>query len=65
MVWFAGKAFAGSSDKVTIAKIDATANDIPKALGVTGFPTLMLFQVYPGLFDLTNLVRPGPFSPES
>ena len=30
---------------LAIAKIDATANDLPKALSVSGFPTLMLFQV--------------------
>ena len=39
-----GKAFAGESDKLVIAKVDATANDLPKSLGVQGFPTLMLFK---------------------
>ena len=35
--------YQGSS-KVVIAKIDATENDLPKALKVEGFPTLMLFK---------------------
>lgn len=41
-----GMAFADSSgsSKVVIAKIDATENDLPKALKVEGFPTLMLFK---------------------
>jgi len=30
-------------DRVVIAKVDATANDLPKSLGVRGFPTLLFF----------------------
>ena len=30
--------------QVVIAKIDATSNDLPKAINVRGFPTLMLFR---------------------
>mmetsp|Transcript_50537 Transcript_50537/g.123243 ORF Transcript_50537/g.123243 Transcript_50537/m.123243 type:complete len:560 (-) Transcript_50537:140-1819(-) len=29
---------------VVIAKVDATANDLPKSLGINGFPTLQLFK---------------------
>ncbi|OJJ43315.1 hypothetical protein ASPZODRAFT_103822 [Penicilliopsis zonata CBS 506.65] len=36
-----GKLYAKNSDKVTIAKIDATANDIPET--IQGFPTIKLF----------------------
>eukprot|EP01126_Amoeba_proteus_P039684 TRINITY_DN41_c0_g1_i1.p1 TRINITY_DN41_c0_g1~~TRINITY_DN41_c0_g1_i1.p1 ORF type:complete len:210 (+),score=42.57 TRINITY_DN41_c0_g1_i1:1040-1669(+) len=31
-------------DDIVIAKIDATANKVPNALGVTGFPTLIFFN---------------------
>lgn len=34
--------FAAFSDKVTIAKIDATANDVPD--DISGFPTIKLFK---------------------
>jgi protein disulfide-isomerase A1 len=37
-----GKAFAGQG--VTIAKVDATANDLPQSLNITGFPTILLFK---------------------
>lgn len=33
---------AGHADKITIAKVDATANDVPDE--VTGFPTLKLYK---------------------
>jgi len=59
-----GKAF--NKEDVIIAKVDATANDLPKALNVKGFPTLMLFkgdgslpEVYSGgreFNDLANFV---------
>jgi protein disulfide-isomerase-like protein len=39
-----GEAFKESSGTVTIAKVDATANDLPKSLGIKGFPTLLLFK---------------------
>mmetsp|Transcript_971 Transcript_971/g.2174 ORF Transcript_971/g.2174 Transcript_971/m.2174 type:complete len:556 (-) Transcript_971:200-1867(-) len=58
-----GLAFA-AADKVVIAKVDATANDLPKSLGVTGFPTLLLFkgdgshpESYSGERDYTALAR--------
>lgn len=35
------RAYADLSDKVTVAKIDATANDIPDQ--IQGFPTIKLF----------------------
>eukprot|EP00284_Hemiselmis_tepida_P015194 CAMPEP_0174931732 /NCGR_PEP_ID=MMETSP1355-20121228/34703_1 /TAXON_ID=464990 /ORGANISM="Hemiselmis tepida, Strain CCMP443" /LENGTH=555 /DNA_ID=CAMNT_0016178111 /DNA_START=15 /DNA_END=1682 /DNA_ORIENTATION=- len=38
-----GEAFA-AADNVVIAKVDATANDLPKSLGISGFPTLLLFK---------------------
>jgi len=40
-----GLAFEDSAgkNKVVIAKIDGTVNDMPKAINVKGFPTLMLF----------------------
>ena len=34
--------FASASDKVTVAKIDATANDVPDE--IQGFPTIKLFR---------------------
>ncbi len=37
-----GKAFAGQG--VTIAKVDATANDLPQSLNISGFPTILLFK---------------------
>ena len=37
-----GKAFAGQA--VTVAKVDATANDLPQALNISGFPTILLFK---------------------
>jgi protein disulfide-isomerase A1 len=37
-----GKAFAGQG--VTVAKVDATANDLPQALNISGFPTILLFK---------------------
>jgi len=37
-----GQAFAGN-DKVVIAKIDATANDVDPKLGIRGFPTIKFF----------------------
>lgn len=38
-----GNAFK-DDDKLVIAKIDATANDLPASLNVRGFPTLLLFK---------------------
>ncbi|KAK9835347.1 hypothetical protein WJX81_004050 [Elliptochloris bilobata] len=38
-----GEAFAGN-DKVLIAKMDATANDIPSSFKVQGFPTLFFYN---------------------
>jgi len=37
-----GAAYAGNSD-VVIAKVDATANDVPPQLNIRGFPTILLF----------------------
>ena len=37
-----GKAFAGQG--VVVAKVDATANDLPQSLNITGFPTILLFK---------------------
>jgi protein disulfide-isomerase A1 len=37
-----GKAFAGTG--VVIAKVDATSNDLPQSLNVSGFPSLLLFK---------------------
>ena len=59
-----GAAFSETSgaNKVVIAKIDATSNDLPKAYKVEGFPTLLLFkgdgtapQTYEGKRDFTAL----------
>lgn len=38
-----GEAFKGAGN-VVVAKVDATANDLPKSLGIRGFPTLLLFK---------------------
>jgi len=59
-----GTAFEGSEgkSKVVIAKVDATSNDLPKAIDVKGFPTLLLFpgdgtapQTYQGGRDFKTL----------
>jgi len=39
-----GDKFASVSDKIRIAKMDATANDPPKPIKIQGFPTLMFFK---------------------
>ncbi|KAI9188742.1 protein disulfide-isomerase precursor [Blastocladiella emersonii ATCC 22665] len=41
-----GEALAESKDKIVIAKMDATENDVPPAAGtrIEGFPTLKLFK---------------------
>ncbi|CAG8824714.1 5296_t:CDS:2, partial [Cetraspora pellucida] len=41
-----GKAYSNSKNKIIIAKIDATANDIPSksSFKVAGFPTIKLFK---------------------
>ncbi|EGG25306.1 protein disulfide isomerase [Cavenderia fasciculata] len=39
-----GEHFATTAKSVVIAKIDATANDVPSELGITGFPTILYFR---------------------
>ncbi|CAG8782207.1 11567_t:CDS:2, partial [Dentiscutata erythropus] len=40
-----GQSYSNSKDKIIIAKIDATANDIPsKSFKVSGFPTIKFFK---------------------
>ncbi|CAG8638731.1 19997_t:CDS:2, partial [Gigaspora rosea] len=40
-----GQSYSNSKDKIIIAKIDATANDIPSSsFKVSGFPTIKLFK---------------------
>jgi protein disulfide-isomerase A6 len=60
-----GQAFAGSADKVSIAKVDADNHkDLGKRFGVQGFPTLKWFdgksdkpEEYSGGRDLESLTK--------
>lgn len=59
-----GKAMAKYSDTLTIAKIDATANDVPPKYEVRGFPTIVLVKnngeqhvSYDGARDLKSMKK--------